>query len=96
MLRDGGKITEREVSAICVDLVFSFFICPAIVNPEPYGLAANTHIGTIARFNLMQVAQVLQVLAMRKWEDIPDNFMDLYGKFDKVRNFWEQIPYTSA
>lgn len=69
---------------MCSDLVFAFFICPAIVNPEPYGIT-DAPISDIASFNLMQVAQILQVLAMSKWEEINPKLMDLYGKFEKVK-----------
>lgn len=79
-----GMVEQREVGAMCADLLISFFICPAIVNPEPYSITTDTPISYVARFNLMQVAQILQVLAMSKWEDIDPRLMDLYGKFEKV------------
>ncbi|GIY73054.1 GTPase-activating protein and VPS9 domain-containing protein 1, partial [Caerostris extrusa] len=53
-----------------------------IVDPESYGIT-DIPISYIARFNLMQVAQILQVLAMSKWEEIDPKLMDLYGKFEK-------------
>jgi hypothetical protein len=37
----------------------------------------------VARSNLMQVAQILQVLALWKWEEIDERQMDLYSRFDK-------------
>ena len=85
----GGDVltprTSAEVDSVCVDLVFSFFLCPAIVNPEPYGIAADAHVTPMARHNLMQVAQILQVLAMRRWDDKADpRQADLYEKFPKV------------
>ncbi|XP_054720552.1 GTPase-activating protein and VPS9 domain-containing protein 1-like [Uloborus diversus] len=76
------RVEVREVGAMCADLVFAFFICPAIVDPESYGIT-DTPISHIARFNLMQVAQILQVLAMSKWEEIDPKLMDLYEKFEK-------------
>lgn len=82
MVMKARKVEVREVGAMCADLVFAFFICPAIVNPEPYGIC-DAPISHIARFNLMQVAQILQVLAMAKWEEFDPKLMDLYGKFDK-------------
>lgn len=68
--------------AICVDLVFAFFICPAIVNPDPCGIV-ETPISPIARSNLIQVAQILQVLIHSKWEPFDAKFADLYSRFDK-------------
>lgn len=63
--------------------MFTYFICPAIVNPEPYGII-DAPIGYVARFNLMQVAQILQMLAMRKYEDVDPKVADLYNQFHSV------------
>ena len=56
-----GKTDAAEARAMCADLVFSLFICPAICDPEPFGITSDTPISYIARHNLMQVAQILQV-----------------------------------
>lgn len=78
-----AKVTEmREVSAICVDLIFGLFLCPALVTPEPHGIC-DAPISYISRFNLMQVAQILQVLAMSRWETPDHRLNDLYSQFDK-------------
>ena len=77
-----GKTEPREVNAVCVDVIFDLFICPAMVDPNPVGII-DTPISYIARSNLMQVAQILQVLALWKWEDIDPRLMDLYSRFDK-------------
>jgi hypothetical protein len=76
------KVEPRMVNAMCVDVLFSLFICPAIVDPNPVGII-DTPISYIARSNLIQVAQILQVLAMWKWEEIDPKLMDLYSRFDK-------------
>lgn len=73
-----------QVSAICTDLVFTHFVCPAIVNPEPYGIT-DAPISYIARFNLIQVAKIVQTLAMTRYEEIDPKLLDLYSLFDKVR-----------
>jgi len=54
LLTHSMNIEAREVHAICVDLVFAFFICPAIVNPDPCGIV-EAPISPIARSNLIQV-----------------------------------------
>lgn len=77
-----NKVEPRLVNAVCVDVLFSLFICPAIVDPNPVGII-DTPISYVARSNLMQVAQILQVLALWKWEEIDPRLMDLYGRFDK-------------
>ena len=75
-------IEPREIWAVCTDVLFNSFICPAIVDPEPKGIT-DMPISYHARFNLMQVAQILQVLALWKWEDINPAHQDLYQQFDK-------------
>ena len=71
----------KEVWAVCTDVLFNSFICPAIVDPEPKGII-DMPISHIARFNLMQVAQILQVLALWKWEEIQPAHQDLYQELD--------------
>jgi len=70
--------SNEEVALVCTDLVFTNFLCAAIINPEPLGIISgrslclllhylinlplsDTPIGHIARFNLMQIGQILQV-----------------------------------
>ncbi|BES99566.1 GTPase activator activity [Nesidiocoris tenuis] len=76
------SVTEKEVFAICTDLVFTLFICPAIVKPEPHGIT-DIPVGSVASFNLIQVAQIIQMLALRKYESIDPKLEDLYAHFDK-------------
>ncbi|KAL4218738.1 GTPase-activating protein and VPS9 domain-containing protein 1 [Mactra antiquata] len=78
-----GKVEMGEVRAVCADLVFALFICPAICDPEPHGITTDVPISIIARHNLMQVAQIIQVLAISQWEEIDPKLHDLYGKFEK-------------
>ena len=68
---------------MCTDLVLTMFICPAIVTPEPYGIT-DAPISAVARFNLIQVAKILQMLAMRKYQPVDPKVEDLYSQFDKV------------
>ena len=82
LLTHSLRMEPREVHAICVDLVFAFFICPAIVNPDPCGIV-EAPISPIARSNLIQVAQILQVLVLAKWEPFDPKMSDLYSRFDK-------------
>lgn len=81
-LSSSGKFSEKCVFAICVDVIFTHFICPAIVNPEPYGIT-DTPISSVARYNLIQVAQILQVLALRNYEEVDPKVEDLYSQFEK-------------
>jgi hypothetical protein len=76
-------VFSLQVNAICTDLVFTYFICPAIVNPEPYGIT-DAPISYVSRFNLIQVAKIVQMLAMTKYEDVDNKVSDLYNLFEKV------------
>ena len=59
-MTEDSKMESKDIYAVCVDLIFTLFICPAIVDPEPMGII-DMPISYIARFNLMQVAQMIQV-----------------------------------
>ncbi|XP_014468928.1 PREDICTED: receptor-mediated endocytosis protein 6 homolog isoform X1 [Dinoponera quadriceps] len=82
LLGKNGNVDPKEVHAMCTDLVFTYFICPAIVNPEPYGIT-DAPISYVARFNLMQVGQILQMLSLQKYQSIDSKVIDLYKKFEK-------------
>jgi len=49
--------TSEQARAICADLVMASFICPAVCDPEPYGITSDAPIGYIARHNLIQVLE---------------------------------------
>lgn len=85
-LKKVAQISPAEVQTTCADLLFALFICPAICDPEPYGITSDIPISHIARHNLMQIAQIIQVLAISKREEIDPKVQDLYGQFDKVGN----------
>ncbi|XP_049619990.1 GTPase-activating protein and VPS9 domain-containing protein 1 isoform X2 [Syngnathus scovelli] len=71
-----------EVRTMCTDLLLTCFICPAIVNPEQYGIISDAPINEVARFNLMQVGQLLQQLAMAD-DDTDPRRKSCLSKFDK-------------
>ncbi|CAG2114134.1 unnamed protein product [Medioppia subpectinata] len=79
---DNKNIEPREVAAICTDLLFGFFICPAILNPDLLGIT-DAHVSHISRFNLQQIAQIIQMLALSKWEQIDPKLEDLYSRIPK-------------
>ncbi|XP_078406028.1 GTPase-activating protein and VPS9 domain-containing protein 1 isoform X3 [Cetorhinus maximus] len=72
-----------EVKAMCTDLLLAYFICPAIVNPEQYGIISDAPINEVARFNLMQVGQLLQQLALTGSEEADPRLKNSLSKFDK-------------
>uniref|UniRef100_A0A8C5DY20 GTPase-activating protein and VPS9 domain-containing protein 1 n=1 Tax=Gouania willdenowi TaxID=441366 RepID=A0A8C5DY20_GOUWI len=77
------RLEVGEVRIMCTDLLLTCFICPAIVNPEQYGIISDAPINEVARFNLMQVGQLLQQLAMTDDDADPRRKSSL-SKFDKV------------
>lgn len=63
------RITDRELHVICTELVLNNFICPAIVNPEAHGVL-EVPVSYIARFNLIQVAQIIQMLCLARYQEV--------------------------
>lgn len=64
-----SRISEKELHAICTDLVLNHFICPAIVNPEAHGVV-EVPVSYIARFNLIQIAQIVQMLCLARFQEV--------------------------
>ncbi|KAG7281312.1 hypothetical protein CRUP_030995 [Coryphaenoides rupestris] len=74
------RLEVGEVRTMCTDLLLTCFICPAIVNPEQYGIISDAPINEVARFNLMQscVAAFLDVvIGGRAVETPPMSSMNL-------------------
>ncbi|KAK1155828.1 GTPase-activating protein and VPS9 domain-containing protein 1-like isoform X4 [Acipenser oxyrinchus oxyrinchus] len=78
------RLEVGEVRAMCTDLLLACFICPAIVNPEQYGIISDAPINEVARFNLMQVGRLLQQLAMAGTGEGDPRGKSSLSKFDKV------------
>ncbi|TRY86531.1 hypothetical protein DNTS_010148 [Danionella cerebrum] len=78
------RLEVGEVRTMCTDLLLTCFICPAIVNPEQYGIISDAPINEVARFNLMQVGQLLQQLAMSDGDDGDPRRKSSLSKFDKM------------
>ncbi|XP_068771488.1 GTPase-activating protein and VPS9 domain-containing protein 1 isoform X3 [Struthio camelus] len=77
------RLEVGEVRAMCTDLLLACFICPAVVNPEQYGIISDAPINEVARFNLMQVGRLLQQLAMTGSEEGDPRMKSGLAKFDK-------------
>jgi hypothetical protein len=74
---------EKEVSTICNDLIWALFICPAVTNPEPFGVT-DTPVGSQARHTLSQVATILQSLALHPFEGTDPRLTEYISYFDPV------------
>ncbi|XP_052758791.1 GTPase-activating protein and VPS9 domain-containing protein 1 [Galleria mellonella] len=83
LLNQHSTVNEHELHAICTDLVLTHYICPAIVNPDTHGLV-DVPVSYVARFNLMQVAQILQMLCLSRYQEVEPKVRDLYSKFERT------------
>lgn len=83
---------SKQANAIVTELVFTLYICPAIVDPEQYCIC-DAQITSVTQHNLMQIGQILQVLALNKFESPDSKFADVYNLLDGdvVCNFLEDI-----
>lgn len=77
--RQRNVLKAKEISITCYELVFADFICHAIINPEQYGIV-DTYISDVARFNLMQIAQIIQSLVMNDWDHVESKYKNLCSK----------------
>ncbi|MFH4979772.1 hypothetical protein AB6A40_006481 [Gnathostoma spinigerum] len=83
VLMERKKVGSEQACLICTDLIFTYLICPAITNPETLGVISDTPVSYIARFNLMQVGQILQTLALSPFEQPQSQLAYFYSKFDQ-------------
>uniref|UniRef100_A0AAF5PMS4 Receptor-mediated endocytosis protein 6 n=1 Tax=Wuchereria bancrofti TaxID=6293 RepID=A0AAF5PMS4_WUCBA len=83
VLVDHRKLSREQATLICTDLIFTYFICPAIANPETLGVISDTPVTYIARFNLMQIGQILQTLAVAPFEPPSSHIAHFYSQFDQ-------------
>ncbi|KAM3957015.1 GTPase activating protein and VPS9 domains 1 [Aphomia sociella] len=82
LLNQHSRTSDHEVHAICTDLVLNYFICPAIVNPEAHGVV-EVPVSYIARFNLIQIARIVQMLCLSRYQEVEPKERDLYSKFER-------------
>lgn len=80
------------VNEILIDMVFGHFICPACVSPDLYGIC-DAPISENARYNLIQIGQILQTLALARHQAIDNKFIELFRRFDDniISNLMEQL-----
>ncbi len=88
-------INKKEINDILTDMVFTNFICPAVVSPDLFGIS-DAPISENARFNLIQIGQILQMLALVKHEDIDTKYRELFDMFDRnlVSELMDQLLET--
>ncbi|CAB3221593.1 unnamed protein product [Arctia plantaginis] len=105
LLKQHSRTSDRELHAIVTDLVLNHFICPAIVNPEAHGVV-EVPVSYIARFNLIQIAQIIQMLCLAKYQEVEAKVRDVYVKFERscvwtliesvMTEAWAPVPAAPA
>lgn len=85
-------VDPKTVNEILIDMVFGHFICPACVSPDLYGIS-DAPISENARYNLIQIGQIMQMLALARHQDVDNKFVELFRRFDGniVSNLMEQL-----
>lgn len=81
-LLKSARIHDKDLNYILTDMVFANFICPAIVSPDLYGVS-DAPISENARFNLMQIGQIVQMLSLVRHEDVEAKYAELFELFDR-------------
>lgn len=94
-LLKSAQIPTKEINHILTDMVFTNFICPAVVSPDLFGIT-DAPVSENARYNLIQIGQVIQVMALTKYEDIDSKFQQLFSMFDRniVAELMEKLQET--
>lgn len=94
-LLKSAHIPANEINHILTDMVFTNFICPAVVSPDLFGIT-DAPVSENARYNLIQIGQVIQVMALTKYEDIDTKFQHLFNMFDRniVAELMEKLQET--
>ncbi|XP_028029736.1 receptor-mediated endocytosis protein 6 homolog [Bombyx mandarina] len=94
LLKQHSRVSDRELHALCTDLVLNHLICPAIMNPEAHGVL-EVPVSYIARSNLIQIAQIIQMLCLAKYQDVDPKLRDLYMKFERT-SVWTLVESVSG
>lgn len=88
-------INDKDINDILTDMIFTNFICPAVVSPDLYGIS-DAPISENARMNLIQIGQILQMFALMKHKNIDPKYDDLFSLFDRnvISELMEQLLET--
>jgi len=76
------KLPQANAKAMIGYVLMSYFICPAIINPEPYGINSDADISETARHNLGQIASILRSLALLDCGLKDEKLKSILGNFE--------------
>ncbi|XP_048875891.1 LOW QUALITY PROTEIN: GTPase-activating protein and VPS9 domain-containing protein 1-like [Brienomyrus brachyistius] len=101
-----ARMEPAAARAVCANLLLTCFVCPAVINPEQYGIVCDAPINEAARFNLTQVSQLLQQLATEEPSKADPGRKSVQPKLDKsgiadfldavIGEMTEQAPPTAS
>ncbi|XP_023687291.2 GTPase-activating protein and VPS9 domain-containing protein 1-like isoform X1 [Paramormyrops kingsleyae] len=101
-----ARMGPAEARAVCANLLLTCFVCPAVINPEQYGIVSDAPINEAARFNLTQLGQLLQQLAAEEPSKAETGRKSVQPKLDKsciadfldavIGEMTEQAPPTAS
>ncbi|XP_031553053.1 GTPase-activating protein and VPS9 domain-containing protein 1-like [Actinia tenebrosa] len=77
-----SMISERQAKAMVSELIFNYLICPAIINPEPYGINSDMQVSKTARLNLQQISSLLCKSCTAPWQDNVVPTGDIFNSID--------------
>lgn len=77
-----SNISNHEIYSIIMDMVFTHFICPAVVSPDLHGII-DIQVDPVAQYNLIQIGQILQKLALIKYQPVELMNNKLYEMFEQ-------------
>ena len=90
ILGELGKIiitktnNTQQTKALLGHVLINYFICPAIINPEPFGINSDAFISDVARYNLAQVASILRSMALAELGMKDQKVQKLLAVFEPV------------
>ncbi|KAK3741875.1 hypothetical protein QZH41_013354, partial [Actinostola sp. cb2023] len=82
VLRSSGVLDVNRAKGMVSELLFNYLVCPAIINPEPYGINSNMQVSKIARLNLQQISSLLCKRCTSPWEGSVSLTVDIFNTID--------------
>lgn len=84
VIRNKTNNDEKKTKALLGHVLMNYFICPAIINPEPFGINSDAFVSEIARYNLGQVASILRSMALAELGMKDPKVQSLLAAFEPV------------
>jgi hypothetical protein len=89
-------ISERQAKSMVSELIFNYLVCPAIINPEPYGINSDMQVSKTARLNLQQISSLLCKRCTAPWHDDVLQTDDMFNSIDVVSHLLLIAKFSSG